>query len=421
MRLTGNSAGRLGGVGNDRRNNPDTDSVGLGYDAIRHLGSLKPPIYETSTFVFETAEEGRRFFEITYGLDEPEAGEESGFIYSRLDSPNLIPAERRLASWEEAEDSLLFNSGMAAIATVFLTFLVPGDTVLYGSPVYGGTATLFVGLLPRFGVDTIAFRPEATIDDLETALDGRSPAMIYLETPANPTNDLFDIEQAASLADRHESRVVVDNTFLSPVWQKPLVHGADLSLQSATKYLGGHSDLTAGAVSGGNDDIVALRHMRYEIGTTAPPSTAWLVTRSLETLRLRVERQTANATRLSSFLADHDKVTSVNHLSRLEPGDPRYDIYKRQCLGPGAMISFEVVGGEAGAYRFLNAMNLVRLTVSLGGTESLASHPWSMSHIRVPEQEKLEIGVTPGMIRFSVGIEDVDDLVADLDQALAAI
>lgn len=408
-------------MGKERRNNPDTDSVGLGYDALRHLGSLKPPIYETSTFVFETAEEGRRFFEVTYGLEEPGAGEESGFIYSRLDSPNLIPAEQRLASWEEAEASLLFNSGMSAITTVFLTFLEPGDTVLYGSPVYGGTATLFTGLLPRFGVDAIPFRSDAKSDDLEAALDGRSPAMVYLETPANPTNDLFDIELAASLADIHGARVVVDNTFLSPVWQKPLVHGADLSLHSATKYLGGHSDLTAGAVSGGNDDIAALRHMRYEIGTTAPPATAWLVTRSLETLRLRVEQQSANATRLASFLADHDRVEAVNHLSRLEPGDHQYDIYKRQCLGPGAMISFEVTGGEAGAYRFLNAMNLVHLTVSLGGTESLASHPWSMSHIRVSEDEKLQIGVTPGLIRFSVGIEDVDDLVADLDQALAAI
>ncbi|MGD2043723.1 MAG: aminotransferase class I/II-fold pyridoxal phosphate-dependent enzyme [Acidimicrobiia bacterium] len=405
----------------DRPEHPDTASVGRGYDPVRHLGSLKPPIYETSTFVFATAEEGKRFFEVTYGLDEARDDEELGYIYSRLDSPNLMPAEERLAFWEEAEEALLFNSGMAAVTTVFLTFLRPGDTLLYGSPIYGGTATLCNGLLPELGIDTVPFRSDASLDDIESLLDGASPAMIYIETPANPTNDIFDIEIAAVLADRHEARLVVDNTFLSPVWQKPLVHGADISLHSATKYLGGHSDLTAGAVSGGRDDIGALRHMRYKIGTTASPSTAWLVARSLETLRLRVEQQTANATRVAEFLAGQEKVSAVNHLSRLEPGDPRHDIYQRQCLGPGAMISFEVRGGEAGAFRFLNAMQLVHLTVSLGGTESLASHPWSMSHIRVPEDEKLAIGVTPGLIRFSVGIEHADDLIVDLDRALAAI
>lgn len=405
----------------ERSEHPDTASVGRGYDPARHMGSLKPPIYETSTFVFATAEEGKRFFEVTYGLDEARDTEELGYIYSRLDSPNLMPAEERLAFWEEAEESLLFNSGMAAVTTVFLTFLRPGETLLYGSPIYGGTATLCSGLLTELGIETIPFRSGASPDDIDASLDGVSPAMIYIETPANPTNDIFDIEMAAALADDHESRLVVDNTFLSPVWQKPLVHGADISLHSATKYLGGHSDVTAGAVSGGRDDIGALRHKRYEIGTTASPSTAWLVARSLETLRLRVEQQTANATRIAEFLDGHEKVNTVNHLSRLVPGDPRYDIYKRQCLGPGAMISFDVRGGEPGAFRFLNAMNLVHLTVSLGGTESLASHPWSMSHIRVPEADKLAIGVTPGLIRFSVGIEHVDDLIADLDQALAAI
>ena len=274
---------------------------------------------------------------------------------------------------------------------------------------------------PNLGVRAIPYLPTATIDELESLVDVHAPTMIYIETPANPTNDIFDIEMAASCADRHGSRLVVDNTFLSPVWQKPLVHGADISLHSATKYLGGHSDVTAGAVSAGRDQIESLRHMRYEIGTTASPGTAWLVARSLETLRLRVEQQTANATRIAGFLAAHDKVNMVNHLSRLEPGDARHDIYKRQCLGPGAMISFDVQGGEKGAFRFLNAMRLVHLTVSLGGTESLASHPWTMSHIKLSDERKLELGVTPGLIRFSVGIENADDLIADLDQALAGI
>lgn len=402
----------------DSRRKRDTDSVGLGYEARRHLGSLKPPIYETSTFVFETAEEGKRFFELAYG-DSNDAP--PGYIYSRLDSPNLAPAETRLAAWEEAEDAAVFTSGMGAIISVLLTFLRPGDLVLYSSPAYGGTTTLMKGLLADFGVSSQPFRSDVDADDLEEMVGEDGLAMVYVETPANPTNDLFDIALAAELADRHDARVVVDNTFLSPVWQRPLVHGADLSLHSATKFLGGHSDLTAGAVCGGSDDVAALRRTRYEIGTTPSPSTGWLLGRSIETLRLRVEQQTANATRLARYLADHDRVTRVSHLSLLETGEPGYDIYKRQCLGPGAMISFEIDGGEPECFRFLDALEVVRLATSLGGTESLASHPWTMSPPAVPEADKRSIGVTPGLIRLSVGIEDVDDLIGDLDLALSVV
>ncbi len=401
----------------DRRHGPDTSSVGLGHDALQHLGSLKTPIYETTTFVFETAEEGKRFFELAYGEGGAGDAEDVGYIYSRLDSPNLKPAEARLAVWERAEEALIFGSGMGAITSVLLTFLRPDDLVLYSIPTYGGTSTLMNGLLTEFGVATRPFRPGA---DLDASGDDRL-AMIYVETPANPTNELVDIEEAADVAHRHGARLVVDNTFLSPVWQKPLVHGADLSLHSATKFLGGHSDLTAGAVCGGKADIDVLRHTRYEIGTTPSPSTGWLLTRSLETLRLRVERQTGNATRLARFLVEHDKVMGVNHLSLLQPGDPGHDIYKRQCLGPGAMMCFEVAGGETGAFRFLNAMEVVKLATSLGGTESLASHPWTMSPPTVADTEKRSIGVTPGLIRLSVGIEDPNDLIADLELALQQV
>ena len=420
--MIGNSTGRLDPVSSEERpEHADTASVGSGHDPARHLGSLKPPIYETSTFVFATAEEGKRFFEVVYALDEAREGEEAGYIYSRLDSPNMRPAETRLARWEEAEDAAIFNSGMAAITTVLLTFLRPGDLVLYGSPLYGGTATLMTGLLPDFGVVTRSFGPKTTLEELE-ALTGKDKlAMVYVETPANPTNDIFDIELASRLARSHGARLVVDNTFLSPVWQKPLLHGADISLHSATKYLGGHSDLTAGAVTGSKEDIAEIRHTRYRIGSTASPSTGWLLARSLETLRLRVERQTENATRIAAFLAGHERVARVNHLSLLEPGDHRHDIHKRQSLGPGAMVSFDVIGGEPEAFRFLDALEVVKLTVSLGGTESLASHPWSMSHSTMADDEKLAIGITPGQIRFSVGIEDVGDLIADLDRALATI
>lgn len=403
----------------EERQQPDTDSVALGYDAVRHLGSLKPPVYETSTFVFETAEEGKRFFEQVYG----EGGDrgDAGFIYSRLDSPNLGPAESRLAAWEEAVDAALFTSGMGAITSVLLTFLRPGDMVIYSLPTYGGTSTLMSGLLPEFGVLTRPFRSEATRVDLDGLVGDDNLAMVYVETPANPTNELFDLNLAAGLADDHGARLVVDNTFLSPVWQKPIVHGADLSLHSATKFLGGHSDLTAGAVCGGADDIARLRRTRYEIGTTPSPSTAWLLTRSLETLRLRVEQQAGNATQIARFLAGHDMVNRVSHLSLLESGTLQHDIYERQCQGPGAMVSFEIVGGEPECFRFLNAMRLVRLATSLGGTESLASHPWSMSPPTVPDDDKLSIGVTPGLIRLSVGLEDAADLIADIDRALDAV
>ena len=400
---------------------PDTTSVSLGHDAIDHLGSLKTPLYETSTFVFETAEEGKRFFEVAYGLDEARPDEKSGYIYSRLDSPNLRVVEARIAAWEGSDDSLLFNSGMAAISTLFLTFLRPGDVVLYSTPAYGGTAALLKGLFSEFGVEAESFTSTVTENELMTRTRDLALTMIYVETPANPTNDIFDIEMVSRVAKKSEARVVVDNTFLTPVWQKPLEFGADLVVHSATKYLGGHSDLTAGVVCGSSEQIEELRHTRYQMGATAQPSTAWMLTRSLETLLLRVVRQTENATTIARFLSGHDKVASVNHLSLLTDDDPRWPIYDRQCSGPGAMISFEVVGGETEAFRFLNAMKVINLTVSLGGTESLASHPWSMSHSTMPADEKKLIGVSPGLIRFSVGVENVDDLISDLDQALKLV
>lgn len=407
--------------GHDHETTPDTDSVGLGYRASEHQGSVKPPIYETSVFSFETAEEGKRRFEITYGLGETVLDESSGYIYTRLDNPNARVAEARLAVWEAADDALVFNSGMAAISTVLLTYLRPGDVVLYSTPLYGGTATLFTGLLADLGVVARPYTSATTEQELmELAVDDE-PAMVYVETPANPTNDIFDIAMTARVADAHGARLVVDNTFLSPIWQRPIDHGADLVVHSATKYLGGHSDLTAGVVCGGREDIRHLRRQRYRLGSTPSPQTSWLLTRSLETLRLRVERQTANATTLASFLQGHPKIGSVSHLSLLDRSDPRHGVYERQCLGPGAMISFEVVGGEAAAFRFLNAMRLVHLAVSLGGTESLASHPWTNSHSTMSAEEKHRVGVTPALIRFSVGVEDPGDLIADLQQALETV
>ena len=399
---------------------PTTASVNQGYEARDHLGSLKTPIYETSTFVFETAEEGKRFFEVAYGLAEPDPDEELGYIYSRLDSPNARVAEACLAVWENAEDALLFNSGMAAISTVFLTYLRPGSLVLYSTPAYGGTAALLEGMFREFGVTAKSFTSDITEGEL-AALASEDLAMIYVESPANPTNDIFDIEMSGRVAHQYGAMLVVDNTFLSPVWQRPLELGADLSIHSATKYLGGHSDLTAGAVCGSKAVLEEVRHNRYRLGTTAQPQTSWLLSRSLETLSLRVGRQTENATLVAEFLDGHFKVASVNHLSLLTDDDPRKGVHDRQASGPGAMIAFEVIGGEDEAFRFLNAMELVHLAVSLGGTESLASHPWSMSHSTMAPEDKKMIGVTPGLIRLSIGVEAAPDLIADLEKALTTV
>lgn len=400
------------------RVDPETASVSAGHDPERHQGSLRTPLYETSTYVFRSAAEGRRYYEVVYGGDPPAPEEDIGFSYTRLDAPNLRVAEARLAPWEEVDDALVFNSGTAAMATVLFHFLRPGDLVLYSNPIYGGTATLLRGLMTDFGVTALPYGASATVDDLESMIRGRNLALILVETPANPTNALFDLAMVSEVARRHDAVTLCDNTFLSPVWQKPARQGIDLVMHSATKYLGGHSDITAGVVAGKGDLIESLRRLRFQIGATAQPWTAWLLTRSLETMQLRVERQTSNATTLAGFLADHPKVSWVAHLSLLAPGDRGYEIYKRQCLGPGAMITFEVVGGEEGCFRFLDALGVIRQAVSLGGTESIVSHPWTSSHFLLGDEEKLALGITPGAARLSVGVESPDDLIGDLGQAL---
>lgn len=400
---------------------PTTAAVGEGHDPAEHGWSLKTPIYETSTFVFETAEAGKRYFEVTYQGAELAPGERLPFAYSRLDNPNLRVVESRLAIWEETEDALVFNSGMGAISTVLISLLRPGDLVLHSAPVYGLTVTVLREILARFGVEARSFRPDATDAHMEELVGDGRLAMVYVETPANPTIDIVDIERAAAFAKRHRALTVVDNTLLSPVLQKPARHGADLIVHSATKYLGGHNDITAGVVCGPSDLIDRLRHDRYRLGTTAQPHTASMLSRSVETLKIRVDHQTSTATSLAAFLNEHPKVAAVNHLSLISPEDPRFEVYKRQCLGPGAMISFEVVGGEEEAFRFLNALGVIRLAVSLGGTESIAMHPWSTSHAQIPPEENIATGVTAALIRLSVGVEAVDDLIEDLADALEMV
>jgi methionine-gamma-lyase len=415
----------------DHRLHPETLMTGYGYDPALSQGAVKPPVFPTSTFVFRTAEEGKAFFELAYGLREKARGEEPGLIYSRINNPDLEILEDRLCLWDDAEAGLVFASGMAAISTTLLTYARPGDVIVHSEPIYGGTQFLVHNVLPKFNVDRIGFaagEPGALERALAAAQDaGRHVAMIFVETPANPTNALVDIRACAdaahALADAEGRRplVAVDNTFLGPLWQHPLQHGADLVLYSLTKYVGGHSDLIAGACLGSAELIGPVRGMRTILGTMSEPWTGWLTLRSLETLKLRMTSQMKNARYVAEFLADHPKVRRVHYLGFLEEGSREALIYARQCTSPGGTFSFELYGGEAEAFRFLNALRHVKLAVSLGGTESLAEHPGSMTHSDIPADAQMEMGITPGMVRISIGVEHPEDVIADVRQALAAV
>jgi methionine-gamma-lyase len=409
---------------------PATLMMSYGYDPALSEGAIKCPIFQTSTFVFESAEDGKRFFEVAYGLRAPDAGEVPGLIYSRLNNPDLEILEDRLALWDGAEACATFASGMAAVTTSLLAYVRPGDVVLYTAPIYGGTDHFLRQVMPTFGVEAIGIVAGTDLLAEETALRARigdrPVGALLLETPANPTNALVDISAAAALArrfDRADRRVpvMVDNTFLGPVFQQPLAHGADIVLYSATKFIGGHSDVIAGAALGSREAMAPIRGLRTFLGSMASPWNGWLLMRSLETLELRMERAAENAGHVARFLAGHPKVKQVHWLGMLAADDPARAVYERQCSGPGSLIAFEVHGGEAEAFRFLNALELVRLAVSLGGTESLAEHPATMTHADVPPEAQRAFGITPALVRVSVGVERADDLIADLARALDAV
>ena len=414
----------------DHELKPESLMMSYGYQPEWSEGAAKPPIFQTSTFVFESAEAGKAFFEVAYGLREKGPGETMGLIYSRLNNPGLEIVEDRLTLFDGAEAAAVFESGMSAISTTIFTFLRPGDVVAFPEPIYGGTEYLFHEVLPQFGIEAVCFPAVEGMQGLERVLaegDRRKRLrMIYVETPANPTNALMDIEACARLAkecssDDRRVLVAVDNTFLGPLYQHPLKLGADLVLYSLTKYVGGHSDLIAGGCLGSAELIGQVKVTRTIFGTMAGPWTSWLLMRSLETLKLRMTSEMKNARYVADFLAGHPKVDRVHYLGHLKEGDPQYEIYAKQCVGPGAMISFEVKGGEAEAFRLLNALRLVKLAVSLGGTESLAEHPGTMTHSDVPPEDRLRMGITPALVRLSVGVEHYEDLIADLEQALAAV
>lgn len=407
---------------------PVTQMMGFGYDPHLSEGALKPPVFLTSTFVFRTAQDGKDFFDYTSGRKSAPEGGRGGLVYSRFNNPNLEVLEDRLALWDEAESAAVFASGMAAIATTLLANLKGGDVLLFSQPLYGGTETLIAKALPNYGIRSVGFADGLSKSDVDAAVEralgmGRI-GLIMTETPANPTNALVDLKLMAETADAIGRRqgyrplIATDNTMLGPVYQKPLTCGADLNIYSLTKYVGGHSDLVAGGVSGKRAHVLPIRLLRGAIGTQLDPNTSWMLLRSMETLQLRMERASDNARTVAEFLVSHPKVSSVNYLGFLPAGDPRRVVMDCQCASPGSTFSFEVKGGEAAAFRCLDALTVIKLAVSLGGTESLASHPAAMTHSGVPEDVRRRLGISESMIRLSVGIEDAQDLVEDLRQAL---
>lgn len=408
---------------------PESLMMSFGYKPHLSEGAVKCPIFQTSTFAFKTAEEGKAFFEVAYGKREKGADEELGLIYSRLNNPDLEILENRLTLWDGADEAAVFESGMSAISTVLLEFLKPGDLLLFSNPVYGGTDHFIKHVLTKFGIEILGFTPHDTREDIEALIESHPAkdrlAMIYVETPANPTLDLFDIEECVDIAKKYsrsdEDRVyvAVDNTYMGPVWQHPLKHGADFVMYSATKYIGGHSDVIAGAVLGNFEVMARVKALRTFLGNMAGPHTGWLLMRSLETLKVRMERQAINAKAVAEWLVSHPKVEKVYYLGMLEDKDDRHrKIYENQCQCAGAMLSFDIKGGEAEAFKFLNALKLIKLAVSLGSTESLAEHPATMTHAGVDEDLRNEMAISEKLVRLSVGVEHPDDLIADLEQAL---
>lgn len=410
---------------------PETLMLGYGYDPTLSEGAVKPPVFLTSTFVFNSAEHGKEFFDYVAGRKEPPKGEAAGLVYSRFNHPNSEIVEDRLAIFEEAEAGLLFSSGMSAISTTILAFAKPGDVILHSQPLYGGTETLIAKTLANLSIQAVGFGDgvdEAGIRAAakEAKAKGRV-SVIMIETPSNPLNTLVDIPFIKTIADEigaaqgHRPVIVCDNTLLGPLFQKPLKDGADISVYSLTKYVGGHSDLIAGAALGSKEHMKTVRLLRSAIGTQLDPHSCWMIGRSLETLALRMSAANRNAEIVAQFLHEHPNVAKVHHLAYLPEGSRARQVYDAQCDAPGSTFSFDVKGGEAEAFKVLNALQVFKLAVSLGGTESLISHPASTTHSGVPKATRDRLGVSGATIRVSIGIEHPDDLVADLSQALATL
>jgi methionine-gamma-lyase len=384
-----------------------TRAIHHGYDARDHQGALNPPVYLSSTFAFDTAEAGGAMF----------AGQAEGHFYSRISNPTLEALERRIANLEGAEAGLCTASGMGAITSTLWTFLNAGDEVILDKTLYGCTFAFLTHGLPRFGVTV---RPVDLSDpaNLAAAIGPRT-RIVYFETPANPNNRLVDIAAISEIAHRHGAKVVVDNTYATPVLTRPIEYGADIVVHSATKYLSGHGDVIAGLIAGRAEDIAQARLVGIKdmTGAVMSPFSAMLLLRGIKTLDLRVRAHSAAALTIARALEAHPAVKCVHYPSL--DSFPQADLARRQMAGFGGMIPFEVVGGKAGGIAMMNRLRLIQRAVSLGDAESLIQHPASMTHSTYTPEERAAHGIAEGLVRLSVGLEGVDDILDDLMQALA--
>ena len=412
-----------------RKNKPESEMMGSAYDPHLSEGSAKVPIFQTSTFVFKNAEEGKAHFHIAYGLRKKAKDESMSLAYSRINNPNAEIAEDRLKLWDKAEACALFQSGMAAITTTLLELTRPDTLILHSSPLYGGTDHFIEQVLPKYNIKSMYFDSFDSIDSIiekkEQKFPGTEVSLVYIESPANPTNSIVDIKKCKKIADHYSSKekvyMAIDNTFMGPIFSQPIDFGADVVLYSATKYIGGHSDLVAGAACGSNEVISRLKTMRVFMGNMASPFTSWLILRSLETLKIRMEKSAENADKIAEVLNKHPKVSKVYFLGIIDKSSKEYKVYKNQYSSNGGMISFDINGGEKEAFKFLDNLKLIKLAVSLGGTESLACHPYSMTHADVSIETKNKIGMGESLVRLSIGIEDPDDLIYDINKALDSV
>ncbi|MDR6224722.1 trans-sulfuration enzyme family protein [Desmospora profundinema] len=368
-------------------------------------GALAPPLVQTSTFVFRDWQEGARRF----------AGEEEGYVYTRLGNPTVSQLEEKVADLEGAEAAVAFASGMGAVSGALMGLLGHGDHLLCSRGIYGCTHGLLGWMKEKMNVCT-TFVDRPSRERLEKAVRPETK-VLYLETPVNPTLEIIDLNEVCLWAKERGIKVVVDNTFATPILQRPLEWGADLVLHSATKYIGGHGDVIGGVLCGSSQLIGPIRdQLRKDVGAVLSPFDAWLLLRGIRTLAVRMERHVANAEKIARLLLAHPAVKKVDYPGL--PNHPQYRLAQRQMDLPGGMVSFQVCGGLEGARLFLDRLKMCLLTVSLGDVATLVQHPASMTHAIVPEEERSAMGITDDLIRLSVGIEDISDIWTDLEQAL---
>lgn len=394
---------------NDEKVQKETDYIHKGFQSADHQDSLSVPLYQTSTFAFETAEQGARRF----------ACEETGGVYSRLGNPTVRVLEERMAAMEYGEGALAFGSGMAAVSAILVHLTKSGDHILCTRGIYGCTFGLLNILKEKYNVshDLAILNTEEAI---EAAIKPNT-VCIYIETPINPTMEIVDIELITKIAKKYHIRVVVDNTFSSPYLQNPLKLGVDFVLHSATKYINGHGDVIAGIIVGSKkEEIEEIRlSVQKDFGGIISPFDAWLLIRGIKTMHVRMDRHTKNAEELVAYLKT---VTSVENIYYpFDVSNPQYEIAKKQMSGGGGLISFTVAGGVKEAQKLMNELKLIKIAVSLGDAETLIQHPATMTHSVVPEKERLQMGITDGLLRLSVGLENYIDLVGDLKQAFAKL